>query len=180
MTDNVEVVSKEVKVKERKDEVFVDFDGTSQSAAPVKVLIEEDSYLGEVAGVDAIKSASYENKNLLVDKVVFSIKLEDESVTDVELAMFVNPIIKKSSGTAGYSNSKLYDLLEKSGDLDKAKEQGDAIKSLAGLLEFLQLTYIGRKCKALVKTTNKGTEKQYSSIGNIVRFIESKPVEVLS
>ena len=165
--------SKEVVVKEHsgKDEVCVDFEGTTQSSAPAKVLIEEDSYLGVVVSVDLIKSASYDNKNVVVDKVVFAIRLDDEGVTDAELAMFVNPIIKKSSGTSGYSNSKLYDLLEKSGDLEAAKAQGDRIKKLVGLLEFLQATYVGRKCKALVKTTNKGTDKQYSSVGNIVRFV---------
>jgi len=158
-----------------KDEVCVDFEGLAQSSAPAKVLIEEDSYPGEITGVDLIKSASYENKNVIVDKVVFSIRLDDESVTDAELAMFVNPVIRKSGGTAGYSNSKLYDLLEKSGDLEKAKGFGPGLKTLVGLLEFLQETYVGRKCKALVKTVNKGTEKQYSSVGNIVRFVEAAP-----
>ena len=161
-----------------KDEVCVDFEGTSQAQVVAKVLIEEDSYLGEVAGVDLIKSGSWDNKSVLVDKLVFAIKLDDEGVTDTELALFVNPTIKKSSGTPGFSNSKLYDLLEKSGDLEKAKEQGDRLKSLVGLLEFLQATYIGRKCKALVKTTNKGTDKQYSSVGNIVRFVDkAKPAK---
>ncbi len=174
--DDEEIVSKEVKVKEHKDEVFVDFEGTAQSNAPKKVLVEEDSYFAEVTSVESIKAASYDNKSVLVDKLVFSMALEGEGSDGAELAMFVNPIIKKSSGTAGYSNSKLYDLLDKAGEMDNAKAKGDELKSLVGLVEFLQLAFMGRKCKVLVKTTNKGKENQYSSVGNVIRF-EAKAKE---
>ena len=172
------IESKEVKIKNERKEVFVDFDGTSKEAE-ANVLIQEDSYPGEIVSVDLISVPAYEQpkgakETVMENKVVFHIKLSGEGSNDAVLSMYANPIIKKSSGTKGYSNSKLFDLLDMSGELDAAKASWEALETLKGLVGFLSAKLVGRKVKALVKTRNKGTENAYSGIGSFVRF-EPKP-----
>ena len=172
------IETKEVKMKPERKEVLVDFEGTSKEAE-AKILIQEDSYKGEIIGVDLISVPAYEQpkgakETLMENKVVFQIKLSGEGSDNAVLSMYANPVIKKSSGTKGYSNSKLFDLLEMAGELEEAKSQWEALETLKGLVGFLSARLVGRNVKALVKTRNKGTENAYSGIGSVVRF-EAKP-----
>lgn len=158
---------------ERK-EVFIDFEGKSQDF--FKPLIPEDSYFGEIESASLVEVPSYNQPEATEKKVVIQIKLEGENADGVILPLYANPIVKKSSGTKGYSNSKLYDLLVNADLLEKAKEQHDALETYEGLVGFLDSNLKGRRVKALVKTRRKGTDSAYSSIGDILRFESKKGV----
>jgi len=161
-------IEKEVKVKEYKSEVLVDFDGTKSMGGP-KVLIQEDAYQGEILGAELIEVPAYNAPGQTEKKVVFTIRLSGDGSENAELPLYANPVVKKSGGK-GYNNSKLYDLLEKSGELDAAKKSFEALETFEGLTGFFDAAFKGRKCKVLVKTRNKGTENAYSTIGDVVRF----------
>ena len=163
-----EIETKEMKQTTERKQVFVDFDGTSQDYS--KPLIAEDSYKGVIEAVDLIEVPSYNNPEVKEKKVVVKIKLEGEGSDGVVLPLYANPIVKKSSGTKGYSNSKLYDLLVNAGLLDDAKKTHEALETFEGLVGYLSAKLVGRKVKALVKNRRKGTDGAYSSVGDILRF----------
>ena len=167
--------SKEVKPKnydKKRSEVLVDFEGTSQDYS--KPLIAEDSYKGTIAGVDLVDVPAYNQPGVVEKKVVVQVKLEGEGSDNVTLPLYANPVIKKSSGTKGYSNSKLYDLLVNAALLDEAKKSHEALETYEGLVGFLDAKLKGRRVKALVKNRRKGTDSVYSSIGDILRFEPTK------
>lgn len=162
--------------KEIRKEVFVDFEGKqAESEAPRLPLLQEDAYDGEIAGVDLVDTPSYDSKTKtvnraqLVKKIVFQVKLLNQK--DVVLPHYANPIIKKAAaGGKGYSNSKLFDLLISAGLLESAKKSGEALETYQGLAAWLNVNMKGRKVRVLVGTSNKGTDKAYSSVKSIVRF----------
>ncbi len=168
MTEEIKIVEKKEQKSERK-EVFVDFEGTAGLPSS-KVVIPEDSYAGTVEGVDLIETPVYNHPDQVQKKVVLRVKLSVDNGEDAVLSMYANPVIKKSSGTKGYSNSKLYDLLVSAGELDAAREQHDALETFEGLVGFLDVRLKGRGCKALVGTVNKGSEQEYSVVKSILRF----------
>lgn len=171
MAEQTKVVKKEEKSEEKKErtEVYVDFDGTS-GLPSTKIIIVEDSYAGKIWQVDLIETPVYNKPGTLQKKVVFQVALSGEGSDEAVLPLYANPVVKKSSGTKGYSNSKLYDLLVAAGELEEAKKQHEALETFEGLVGFLHARLKGRKCKALVGTVNKGSEKAYSVVKSILRF----------
>jgi len=162
--------------------VATNWDGS----APTKIdkpLIAEDVYEGAIAGIRLIEAKAYDSTdmefNLVYDVVLPEVawtKTNDDGSTEetkgANLALWVKPKITKGSGT--FSNSKLFDLLEKGKLLEIAKAEtekfSDEIKGLDNLLEFLIKNFEGRKGKFIVKTRNKGKDNAYSSIKEVVNF----------
>lgn len=158
--------TKQVKVKSY--DVLVDFEG-KKSSGTSKILIPEDAYQGEVKSVDLVEVPAYDQPGITEKKVVFQIQLSGEGSDNAVLPLYSNPVIKKS-GNKGYSNSKLFDILEKGGELENAKATHEALETFDGLVGFFHARFKGRKCKVLVKIRNRGTDNPYSTIGDIVRF----------
>lgn len=159
-------IEKQVEVKNY--DVLVDFEGT-KSSGPPKMLIQEDAYPGQVLSVSLVEVPAYDKPGVTENKLVFQIKLFGEGSDNAVLPLYANPVIKKS-GSKGYNNSKLYDLLDKAGELDNAKKSAEVLGTFEGLTNFFDSVLRGRKCKALVKTRNKGSDNPYSTIGDVVRF----------
>ena len=155
-------------VEENRKEVLVDFDGKKPISN--KALVAEDAYNATFLSCSLEQVPSYNNPQVATNKVIFQVELEDAKKT--VLPLFANPVIKKSSGTKGYTNSKLYDLLEKGGLLDEAKKQFVALETYKGLVGFLESVLRGRRARVVVKVSNKGTENAYSTIGSVVTFLE--------
>ena len=160
-----------VNKEEERKEVLVDFEGKKTIAS--KALVPEDAYDATFMSVSREQVPSYDNPKVATTKIIFQVALDDAKNT--VLPLFANPIIKKSSGTKGYSDSKLYSLLEAAGLLDAAKKQHEALETFEGLAGFLDANFKGRRARVVVKVSNKGTENAYSTIGNVVRFLEEKP-----
>ena len=166
----------EEKEEKERTEVFVDFDGTGGQPS-TKVLIPEDSYQGVIDRVDLVKLPVYNHPDQTQQKVLVQVQLSGDGSEDSVLPMYANPVIKKSGGAKGYSNSKLYDLLVAAGELEKAKAQHANLETYKGLVGFLDARLKGRKCKVLVGTTNKGSENAYSTVKSILRFEPSGGVQ---
>lgn len=86
----------------------------------------------------------------------------------VELTMFCTPKVTKGSGT--YSNSKLYDVLDKLkliGDLEKVADQIDTTEKL---IEWVRNKVIGIKCKVLTKNTKDGKSRVDKIVKRLVDF----------
>ena len=165
------IETKEAKISkaEERKEVLVDFDGTSKANTP-KVLIDEDAYDAIVVKCDLVTVPSYDDPKTPENKIVFTMGVKAKE--PVDLPLYCNPVIKKASagGKKSYSNSKLYDIIEKAGLLEKAKKQHDVLETLQGLTSWLDASLRGRQCRVLVKTRNKGMENSYSTVADVVRF----------
>jgi len=171
--EKVEVESKEVEIKEYKESVLVDLDGTNSSVYE-KPLVPEDSYQAIIKACQMFEVKKFDGPGK-ESKVVFAIEVSGEGLEEpVELPLYCNPVIKKSSGTKGFSNSKLYDVLDKAGLLNQAREDKAELAFLGSLVSWFNVNLVGRKCKVLVKTRNRGQDNAYSTVSDIVRF--EKPV----
>lgn len=155
--------------KTMNEDVLIDLNGSGNQNQKIdRVLVAEDAYDAVIKSVSTIETKDFESKQLK-KKIVFQIAIMTEK-GEVELPLFVNPVIKKSSGTKGYSNSKLYDLLDNAKLLEQVAIAQEQINNVLALQDFLAGVLIGKKCRVLVKTTNKGKENAYSSIKDIVKF----------
>ncbi len=154
-----------------KEQVRIDLDGKASTDYET-VLIPEDSYDAEITAINQRESPNYDNPKIKETKMVFSCLIDGK-----ELLFWANPKITKGSTSKSgksYSNSKLFDVLEKAGLLGKVGEKKAELATLDGLQHFLSENLVGRKARCVVKTRNKGGgEKEYSSISEILRFLES-------
>ena len=161
---------------EGRKEVLVDFEGKASQEFD-KPLVDVDTYPGEIKACELVELPAYEGKGT-VKKLVFSIALEGTAKV-TEIPLFVNPVIKKSSGTVGYSNSKLYDLLVAADELENAKANHAGLETYEGLHAWCEMVFVGRRVKVLTRTTNLGKENAYSVVDKVIRFEpkEEKAVE---
>lgn len=124
----------------------------------------EESYIYDFTKTPPVKTNEKENK------LVFGVRVSDEG--DVEIPLFVKPKITKIT-TKGFNNSKLYDILDSAGLLDKVKNQAEELKTLSGLLMFLDENLVGRKIRFASKNSRKGQPDEYSTVGEIYEFLPS-------
>ena len=151
--------------------VTVNLDG--KSPLKERVFIKEDAYNAVISGVSDIREqAKYQNPKETEEK--FNI---DFTVTTPEgpkeIPMFLTPKVTKGSGT--YSNSKLFDVLEKAKLLEDFKKVWDTIEVMDGkenqnkaLIDFLQKVLLQKPCKVLTGTSKKGQADQYSVVDKII------------
>lgn len=86
----------------------------------------------------------------------------------VVLTMFCTPKVTKGSGT--YSNSKLYDVLEKLKLIDDLEKVADEITDTEKLVEWVKNKVVGIKCKVLTKNSKKGKSHIEKVVKRIVDF----------
>lgn len=167
-------------VEEKKEEVRIDLDGKASTEYET-YLIPEDSYDAEIVAINQRESPNYDNPKVKETKFVFSCLIDGK-----ELLFWANPKITKGSTSKSgksYSNSKLYEVLDKAGLLGKIGEKKAELLTLDGLQQFMSSNLVGKKVRCVVKTRNKGGgEKEYSSVSEFLRFLEEasgdKSVEV--
>ena len=152
---------------ENRKEVLVDFDGTSKPEFE-KPLVDDDTYLALIKSCELVEVPSYDGKGT-TKKLIFSLGLEDVKGKP-EIPLYVNPVIKKSGGQKGYSNSKLFDLLVSAGELDNAKSNHAVLETFEGLHAWIEKVFVGRYCKVLTKTTNQGKDNAYSVVDKVIKF----------
>lgn len=159
------------KLEEKRKEVLVDFDGKAISAYP-KVLIAEDAYQATIDSVNLVYVPDYNHPEQPVHKIVLQVRI-GENV----LPLFCNPVVKKASaGNTGYSNSKLFDILEAANEIDAARKQVEALETFEGIAGFLEARLKGRACRVLVETSKSRAGDSYSTVKKIIRFegVEAK------
>ena len=161
--------------------VATNWDGTAPKTD--KPLIPENVYDGTITKIRHLEAKSFdgtgmENRVVLdftIPEVEWTKTNEDgttEKMNGCTISLWVNPTITKGSGR--FSNSTLYNIIEKAGLLDKAKENtakfADETNGLDNLVGFLSENLEGKKSRFTVLTRNKGKENQYTSVKEVVTF----------
>ena len=156
-------------------EVMIDFEGKSNEGSGdyERVVVKDDVYTSKILSLEVQDTPKYGTS--ITEKTVIA-KLEPLAGKGT-IPFFIKPKITKAYNEK-VSNSKLYDLLEKAGLLDIARNRKDELSTLSGLAIFLQQNFVGQKIKYLTKTRKQGTPEAYSSVDRVLEFIkdETEPV----
>lgn len=159
-------------------EVQDDFDGTTNEYP--KIRIEDDSYNLKIIGIKEFLGKKYQSTE---PETKLAIELEIEAQEGIptvlvgsKLTHYIKPVISKAK-KEGFSNSKLYDLLfdlnllnEYRGLRDSIVHSGKKV-STEELCIFLNSNLVNKRLRCSTKTSNKGTDKAYSFVSKILRFI---------
>ncbi len=151
----------------------VNFDGKSQKE---KVFVDEDSYPAVISGVSDIRDQpKYQKPNETEEKLNIDFKIKLPNNEQKEISFFCKPLVSKGSGD--YSNSKMFDLLEKCELLDAFKEAWKTMETIEDkdnknkeFVDFLRNNLINKPCKVMAKTVKKGTPEQYSVVEKVIKF----------
>lgn len=145
-----------------------------------RVFLQPDSYGAVIIGVGDIFlqknpfNNNEEEPKLAVQLEIPSVQQEGKAV---QFAYFMKAKIAHSAKKDGYSDSKLYSLLEKAELLDECKTFWATVKDQplrdAELTRWLREKLLGREVKVLIKTVlpKDGSEK-YSMVGELLRFLD--------
>jgi len=125
----------------------------------------EESYIYNFTTTPPVKTNEKENK------LVFKVQVLDEG--NVEIPLFVKPKINRIT-TLGFSNSKLYDILDLAGVLDSVSERKEELKVLGNLLMFLEEKLVGKSIRFASKNSRKGKPDEYSVVGEIYEFLNNE------
>lgn len=133
-----------------------------------KVYVPVDSYEAEIVGI----SDPFETKGYDSNKIVMKRRMEVR-IGKKTVPMFMTDKVTKGSGS--YSNSKLYDLLEKLGLLDEVKKNKEKLENSDVFTVWFNDKMGGKKVKVLTKTVNKmDKERRYSVVDDIIKVVGGK------
>ena len=152
-----------------------------------KVLLEEGTYVGTITRVSDIVKVKGWNDDELVEKVVLDVTVDSvqtETGGPVVLTLWTSTSITKGGTRAGkvFSNSKLYDVLQKAGALPKLEQMLPVLQSIAkpeeqtkAFGDFLKDVLQNRKVNVLTKNRDGKDGQQYSGIDRFLSFPGSAP-----
>lgn len=148
-------------------EVFIDFDGQGNTAtAYEKIVVKDEVYTAKFLSFELQHTKKYGEvgtEPTIVGKVEVN---EGQGA----IPFFIKPKVTKAYNEK-VSNSKLYDLFEKAGVLEEAKERKTELSTFTGLLMFVDEKFKGRSIKFLTKTRKVGTPDAYSSVDRVLEFL---------
>ncbi len=157
--------------------VDIDLDGEGKSDRKGVKLEKLGEHRGKLVMVKLEESFIYDftkkppvKTNVKENKLVFSVQVTDEG--DVEIPLFVKPKITRIK-TQGFNNSKLYDILSLAKLLDDVKNRSEELKTLTGLLAFLEEKLVGRSIRFASKNSRRGQPDEYSTVGEIYEFLSN-------
>jgi len=142
-----------------------------------KVLIPEDTYEGaSVVEVDDVKPyKSFDKPGEFDQKIRMTWAVKVGEKTE-QIPVFLKNIITKGGAGGGgktFSNSKMYDFLEKANMLETFRLQAEKLKDDKLFVEFLRKSFIEAKpkptFKVMVRTVGKTGGKPYSVVDKIIR-----------
>ncbi len=155
--------------------VSVTLDGAHQDI-PEKVHIPDDVYEAVITDISDpfITPNKFEGEDK--EKIVVSFEMKEGDKKHL-LPMFVTTTVSKGEGN--YSNSKLYDVLDKKKLIDDFKSTWEKISAMdeevhnEKFVQYLKDSLVGVKCKVLTKTVNKDdADKRYSIVKEITRYLD--------
>lgn len=137
-----------------------------------KHFVEPDAYFGTIVSISDIYSQKgFEEK--IVEKLRLEVELEERKV---KLPYFLSAVVSHASKQAGYSDSKLYTLLDLAKELDNFKGMWETIKdheekekNLA-FVDWLRGKLLSRKLKVMTKTVQSLDGSKYSVVQQVVKF----------
>jgi len=134
------------------------------------LLEHESRHKAVIKEVQEIREmADYNDASKCIEKIPIVFEVDGK-----DLSMLATNKVTKGGGS--YSNSKLYDVMERAGIIDNFIEvfkEGDVADD--DVLEFLRGRIVGRTCEVEIKNANrnKPDKEEYSSVGKIVKFLDS-------
>lgn len=164
------------------------------SGSPIKgsgYKMPEDAYEATIVKVgDLFRSLNFDGNEVEKFTIGFEVQIpegtevkeiQDDKEKDytgktVELTMFCTPRVTKGSGT--YSNSKLYDVLDKLKLIDDLGKVADQIDTTEKLVEWVKNKVIGIKCKVLTKNTKDGKSRVDKIVKRLVDFGQEEVEQV--
>lgn len=160
---------------EQQQIVDIDLDGESKGDRKGVKLKKLGEHQGKIVNVKLEDSFIYDftktppvKTNVKEKKLVFAVLVTDEG--DAEISLFVKPKITRIK-TQGFSNSKLYDILDSAKLLEEVESNTEELKTLSGLLMFLDKKLVGRRIRFASKNSRKGQPDEYSTVGEIYEFL---------
>jgi hypothetical protein len=148
-----------------------------------RVLVDVDSYEAVITKIGEIREfkTAFVNKETgkseekTQNKFAIEWKIANKGNAEGKIIpMFVGTRISKGSGS--YSNSKLYDVLDKAGLIEEFKKANKITDD--DIMEWLRKKLTDRIAKVITKTVNKNEkEKSYSVVDDIVKFLDN-PIKV--
>lgn len=164
--------------------VIVDLDGSSKDTKYEKVSIEEGQYEGKFVLFELKQMDKYGKPGEKEAKIIAQIKVQDKDKKDVEIPMFLTPIVTKAAEGSGKSNSTLFEMLTKLKLLDEFKDSNDVANgfSFKQLNDWLENRLLGNPVNVLVETTKK-SKTPYSKVSKVFGFVNpivtEKKVEIV-
>ena len=144
--------------------------------AAQKTLVPEDAYEAVITSIGELmefktnfpgKDGKLEEKTQ--EKFPVEWTLKTKGYEEKKVTMFLSPRVSKGSGT--YSNSKLYDVLEKANLLEKFRKANRLLDD--EIMTWLKTELKDRLARISVKNTiSKKTGDKYSTVDKVIRFLD--------
>ncbi len=154
----------------------VDFEAKERK----RLFLQPDSYPATIVGVGEIfQQKNPFNNNEEESKLAIQLQVNGffSEGKAVQFPYFMKAKIAHSAKKEGYSDSKLYSLLDKAQLIEECKNFWTTIKDNplkdAELVRWLREQLLGREVKVLIKTVipKDGSDK-YSMVGELLRFLD--------
>lgn len=157
-----------------------DLTGEGSQMARDLYFVPPDAYEGVITKIDGPRETMGYDGNGSKMKAIFTCEIPNSQGKIIPLQMWVVLTVTKGSVSKSgkrYSNSKLYDVLNKAGLVDEI-EKFAKNKSAEGeipdeeLMSFLKEHLIGRTAKFDVETSTTKEGEEYSRVKDIKRFMD--------
>lgn len=158
--------------------VIVDLTGENQESQYEKVLIAKGQMPGKFMSFDLVQIPKYNKPNEKQSKIVVQVQVHDKEKGEVEVPLFLTPLVTKAPEGSSKSNSTLFEVLNNLKllqDFQKANDSAGGF-SFKDLNAWLEETLTGRVASVLVETTKKA-KTPYSKIGEVYGFVEEPKVD---
>lgn len=156
----------------------VDFSGEGKTF--VKPFVDPDSYEATVVNVSDIFVTKNNFSQEEEAKISFTFELDgvqDKEGKAVRIPYYVRAKIVHAAKKEGFSDSKLYSLLEKCGKLEECKKYWQSIKDSADkdnqLANWLKTSFLGERAKVVTKTVVPKQGDKYSTISEVLKFLQT-------
>ena len=161
-------------VENETKEYEANWEGTTNKTNFQRTVIPQDSYNAVKKMVEIITEPSYNNKEILEEKIKLILALNVDG-KEIEFVHKINPKISKGStnATTGktYANSKLYDLLVDLNLKDKFKEVVGSKFKAEQVADFIRQEIGDKVLRVSVETKKANTPEAYSRVTKILRFV---------
>ena len=142
--------------------------------------IEPDAYFGRIVEVSPIyQTKGFEGQDVEKTTISVEITLDGKEKRTVILPHFVSATVIHASKQSGYSDSKLYTVIENAGVMETFKKFWAESKDLEDcnplFVNWLRTVLIGKDVRVMVKTITPEVGEKYSVVKEIIKFL---PMEV--
>ena len=152
----------------------INFEGGAKKQK--KYNLKTDTYTARISNVsDMFQTMKWQSTEM---ESKFTIEFEiPQSTEPAKLAFFVRPKIMHSAKKKGYSDSALYQILERANLLEECKTFLTTLSEIdkdrdQKIIEWLKSVLINRQVRVYIKNVKSAEGEEYSSIQEIIEFTD--------